>query len=238
RALSGTSGELLLAAHDSQRLRGFVRECQLHREARREATRLRLLCREAIRDEAPANVLEPGDRVAVRDEAVRVDAHRRAARVGTVEARQAAVRLQLDPPVLDRHLVELDHAPQQRHGERGLVEAGAGDDARDVEPAGILAMNARDVDAESERARLDLVDLAEQLLEAPFRAALRDLRVPAAPGRRGSLEDAAEELDALVEVERLIRVDAERLEEAARRVQVLLVRHRVADERDALRADV
>ena len=91
-----------------------------------------------------------------------------------------------------------------------------------------------DVDAEAERARLDLVDLAEELLEAALRAALSDLRVPAAALRRGALEDAAEELDALVEVERLEGVDAERLEEAARRVQVLLVGGRVADERDAL----
>ena len=65
-----------------------------------------------------------------------------------------------------------------------------------------------------------------------------DLRVPAAAVRRRPLEDAAEELHPLVEVECLEGVDPERLEEAARGVQVLLVRRRVADERDALRADV
>ena len=70
---------------------------------------------------------------------VGVDAHRRAARVGPVEAGDAAVRLQLDPAVLDRHLVELDQPAQQRQRERGLVEAGAGDDAADVEPARVLA---------------------------------------------------------------------------------------------------
>ena len=66
----------------------------------------------------------------------------------------------------------------------------------------------------------------------------RDPRLPAAAVRRGALEDPAEELDPLVEVEVLERVDPERLEEAARRVQILLVRRRVAHERDALRPDV
>src|SRR5213076_1241560 len=97
---------------------------------------------------------------------------------------------------------------------------------------------AHHVHAQPEWAGLDLVDLAEDLLEATFGAAGPDLRVPAAALRGGALEDAAEKLDPRVEVERVERVDPERLEEAARRVQVLLVRARVADERDALRAHV
>ena len=43
---------------------------------------------------------------------------------------------------------------------------------RDVEPARILAVLARDVHAQAQRARLDLVDLADDLLEAALVAAL------------------------------------------------------------------
>ena len=97
---------------------------------------------------------------------------------------------------------------------------------------------AHHVDAEPQRSRLDLVDLAEDLLEAALVAPGSDPCLPAAAVRRGALEDPAEELDSLVEVEVLERVDPERLEEAPRRVQILLVRSRVAHERDALRPHV
>ena len=192
----------------------------------------------AVGDEAPPDVLQPRDRVAVGHDRVGVDPHHAAARVGAVEPGDAAVGLELDPAVLDRHLVELDQAAQERDGERRLVEPGARDDAGDVEVARVLAVPARHVDAEPERPGLDLVDLADDLLEAALLAALLDPLLPAAPRRRRALEDPAEELDALVEAERLERVDAERLEEAARRVQVLLVGDRVADQGDDLRADV
>ena len=141
-------------------------------------------------------------------------------------------------PVLDGQVVVLDQPAQQRQREDGLVEAGAGDHAGDVEPAGVLAVAAGDVHAQAGGPALDGVDLAQQLLEAPLAAALLDLLQPAAPARRGALEDVAQELHARLEGQAREGVDAQRLEQAARHVEVLLVGRGVAAQRDALGADV
>ena len=78
----------------------------------------------------------------------------------------------------------------------------------------------------------------EQLLEAPLAAALLDLLQPAAPARGGALEDVAQELHARFEGQAGEGVDAQRLEQAARHVEVLLVGRRVAAQGDALGPDV
>src|SRR5256885_16324862 len=78
------------------------------------------------------------------------------------------------------------------------------------------------------RARLDVGDRADHLLVEPVVPALGDDLVPLAPVRRRTPQGAAEELDAVLEGEALERVDAAAVEQAARHVQVLLVRVRVA----------
>src|SRR5439155_17348632 len=92
RARSGTSGELLLAPNAADRLGGFVRKPDLEREAGGERAPLRPLGLEAIGDETSPDILEAGDRVVVRNDAVRVDAHHRAAGIGPVQTRPAAIR--------------------------------------------------------------------------------------------------------------------------------------------------
>ena len=72
----------------------------------------------------------------------------------------------------------------------------------------------------------------------PSSARLLDLVAPVAPRGRGAAEHLADEVDALVEGEALEGVDAGAVEQAARHVQVLLVRVRVAPQRDALGARV
>src|SRR5207302_6104078 len=100
-----------------------------------------------------------------------------------IEARDAAVRLQLDPAFLDWNPVMLDEAPEQRQRKRGLLEARRAHDAGHVEPAEIGSVACSDVDADTVRSRLGPVDLPHQLPEPALVASRRDSCGPTAPGR-------------------------------------------------------
>ena len=226
-----------LSGHDGSRARTCARATAASAAARRTGA-AQVLGARHVGHEATADVLQPGDRVAVRDDAVGGDAHHAQPRIGPVEAGDAAVGLQPDAALLQRDVVVLDEPTQEREGDSGLVEASAGDDAGDVEPARVLAVLARDVDAQAGGPRLHGVDLADQLLEPALVAAALHALQPAAPRRRRPFEHLAEELDAIVERQRLEDIDPERLEQAARHVEVLLVGRGVAAQGDHLRAGV
>jgi hypothetical protein len=142
--------------------------------------------------------------------------------------------VQQQAAVLNGELVELDQPPQQRQGQPRLLEPGAGHHAGDVQPARVGPVAVADVDAEPGRPGTDLVDLAHELLEAALLAAFADPLLPAAPPWRGPLEDLAEERQAPVDRQALEGVDPEGLEEAAGRVEVLLVRGGAAQQGDDL----
>ena len=239
RARSGTSGELLrLAGRAGSRCAVSPASVELHREAA-TGSGAAAGCSASAQSATKRRPMyfRPGDRVAVRDDDVRVDAHHAA---GASRARSRPGTPQFDsqhqPPALDRHA----RSTRPAAGGAGRQSADLLKPVPQTTPVtssqpGSVAVRARDVDAQAGGPGLDLVDLADDLVEAALR------RSPAAifasqPRRDGdgALEDLAEELDALVEVELLERVDAERLEEAARRVQVLLVGRRVAEQRDHL----
>src|SRR5215212_6798893 len=75
--IQGLLGELLRFADLLERLRGRAGQLQLHGEAAREGALAEPLRANAVADEAPRDVLEPRNRVAVRDDGVRVDPHHR-----------------------------------------------------------------------------------------------------------------------------------------------------------------
>src|SRR6266566_8962749 len=192
----------------------------------------------AIGHKPTAYVLEPGDRVAVRNDRVRVDPHHAEPRLLEIEAWNTAVASQQKLSVVNRDPIVLDQAPQKGDGQRRLVESRPRDNAGYVEPARIGAVTTRDVDSQSRRPRLHLVDLAEQLLESPLVATSPNPLGPAPSRRRRTLENRAEEVDPLVEGHPLKGVDAKSLEEAPRGVQVLLVGLRISQQRNHLRAEV
>jgi hypothetical protein len=72
--------------------------------------------------------------------------------------------------------------------------------------------------------KLDLVDLTDDRVEPSFLPAGLDPREPLAPLGARPAQDLAEELDALVERQPREGVDTDRLEQAARNVQVLSLR--------------
>src|SRR5205085_7894979 len=93
-SVSSPLRELLGLADLADRLGRLVGQGELHPEARPERAALDVLRSHAVAHEAAALVLEARDRVGVRHDRVRDQAHRAEARVGPVERRDAAVGLQ------------------------------------------------------------------------------------------------------------------------------------------------
>src|SRR5436190_21053210 len=88
--------QLLRLADLADRLRGLARKRELQAELRGERAVLEVLGAGAVADEAARLVLEAGDRVCVRHDGVRDQPHRAEPRIGPVERRHPAVRLEPD----------------------------------------------------------------------------------------------------------------------------------------------
>ena len=137
--------------------------------------------------------------------------------------------------VLARHgdRVHLDQPPQQGDREVRLDEPRPADDAGGVDPASVASVMVPQVHAQPRRPGLDLDHLADGLPKASFLSGLLELLDPRpALGRRPAQHDL-EEVEPLLERERLEGVDAAAVEQAARNVQVLLVGLGIAAQRDA-----